>query len=189
MSSMAGWGPTGSASGLKGTGYKQISSPTMNPQQLQLTQMLHGLLGQQGGGFQKGLGQLAGMAGGDQSQFAQMEAPALRQFGQLQGNLASRFSGMGSGARNSSGFQNTMGEAGVDLAERLAGKRMDYQQQALQQLLGLSESLLGRPTFQSGFLEKQKPMWQQLLVSGAGGLGGLASGAGNLGLAKWMGLF
>lgn len=162
--SIPGWGPTGKASGLSGTGYKQVTMPTQNANQQQLTQLLHGLLGQQGGGFQKGLSQLAGMAGGDQSQFEQMEAPALRQFGALQGNIASRFSGMGSGARQSSGFQNTMGEAGASLAEQLASKRMGYQQQALQQLLGISESLLGRPTFQSGFVPKKKPFWQELLM-------------------------
>ncbi len=171
MSSLTGWGPTGRASGLKGTGYKQINMPTMNQDQMGLTQLLHSLLGQQGGGFQKGLGQLSGMAGGDQSQFEQMEAPAMRQFSQMQGNLASRFSGMGSGARNSSGFQNTMSGAGADLAERLQGNRMQYQQNALQQLLGLSDQLMGRKTFEGGFLEKKKPFWQELLGSGAQGLG------------------
>lgn len=183
-------GPTGQASGLKGTGYKEITSPTQNTNQSQLTSMLHSLLGGQGGGFSQGLGQLGKLAGGDQEAFGQMEAPAMRQFGALQGNLASRFSGMGgSGARKSSGFQNTMSGAAGDFAERLQGQRLGIQQNALQQLLGLSEGLLNRPTFQSGFVQKQKPFWQQLLTSGAGGAGSLASGAGNLGLAKWMGLF
>lgn len=138
----------------------------------------------------QGLRGLGRLASGDQSQFQQMEAPALRQFGALQGNLASRFSGMGgSGARNSSGFQNTMGEAGADLAERLAGNRMNFQQQALQQLMGLSDSLLGRKTFETNFIQKQLPFWKQLATAGAGGLGSLLSGGGNLGLAKWMGAF
>lgn len=181
------FGPTGQASGLKGTGYKQIKTPTMNRQQSDLTSMLHQLLGQ--GGFGKGLSQLGNIAGGDQETFNQLEAPALRQFGALQGNIASRFSGMGgSGARRSSGFQNSLGEAGASLAEQLQSQRMGYQQQALQQLMGLSESLLGRPTFENMFMQKQLPFWKQLGIAGAGGLGNLLSSGGQLGLAKGVGL-
>lgn len=162
---------TGMSSGLKGTGYRQISTPTMNQNQTQLTDLLHSLLGGSEGGFAKGLGSLGKMAGGDQSYYDQMEAPALRQFGQLQGSLASRFSGMGSGARSSSGFQNTMGEAGADLAERLQGNRMNYQQQALQQLMDLSDSLLNRRTFETSLIPKKKPFWQELSSSAAHGVG------------------
>lgn len=187
MSSMIGWGPTGKSSGLSKTGYKQIVSPTMNQNQMQLTQMLHSLLGQ--GGFGQGLSDLSAMAGGDQSKFAQLEAPAMRQFGALQGNLASRFSGMGSGARNSSGFQNTMGEAGADLAERLQGQRMGLQQQALAQLMGLSESLLNRKTFESGLVPKQMPFWKQLLLSLGTLTSDLAKEGGKLGIAHGLGAF
>ena len=175
MSSMAGWGPSGKTSGLSGTGYKQVTAPTQNANQQQLTELLHSILdgGGGGGGFQQGLGQLSNLAGGDQEAFGQLEAPALRQFGELQGQLASRFSGMGSGARKSSGFQNASSSAAADLAERLQGQRLGIQQNALSQLLGLSESLLNRPTFQSGFAEKKKPFWQEVL-------GGIGGGAGDL---------
>ena len=51
-------------------------------------------------------GQLAGpgsytsrLAQGDPALFDEMEAPAMRQFSQLQGENASRFSGLGMGAR------------------------------------------------------------------------------------------
>lgn len=166
---------TGMNSGLKGTGYKQVTTQLQDPSQRNLSQMLYQAL--QSGGFQKGLGDLGSLAGGDQSKFQELESPALRQFGALQGNLASRFSGMGgSGSRNSSGFQNTLGEAGVDLAERLQGQRLGLHQSAIQQLLGLSESLLGRPTFQSGFVPKKKSFWQEILGGAAGGIGqGLGS--------------
>lgn len=168
MSSIAQWGPTGKTLGTKNTGYQNIISPTQNQGQNDLSQMLMQAL-QKGGGFQKGLGNLSSLAGGDQSQFDAMEAPALRQQGALQGNLASRFSGGfgqgGSGMRHSSGFRNTMSEANTDLAERLQGNRMNLQQNALQQLMGLSDSLLNRPTFQSGFAQKQTPFLQQLLLA------------------------
>jgi len=174
-------------SGLKGTGYKQITSPLQNANQADLTNFLHSILG--GSGFKQGLGQLSQLAGGDQGSFEALERPALRQFNALQGNLASRFSGMGTGARNSSGFQNASSGAAVDLAERLQSQRMAVQQNALSQLLGLSDSLLNRPTFQTGFIPKQQSMWEQLL-SGLGGVTGQAGGQfGGLGLSKWAGLF
>src|SRR5260221_6466103 len=45
---------------------------------------------------------LSRLAGGDQSLYGEIEAPALKQFSGLQGNLASRFSGAGSlGGRKS----------------------------------------------------------------------------------------
>lgn len=175
-----GAGPTGRVSGLKGTGFKQLTMPTMSPEQSQLFSQLIGAT--RGGLGQGGLDSLSQQAAGNPDQFSQMEAPALRQFNQLQGGLSSRFSGMGSGARNSSGFQNTMGEAGASLSEQLASKRMDYQQQALAQLLGLSQSLLGKDTFNTGLIPKKKSFWQELLGAGAGGIGqGLGSLLGFLG--------
>lgn len=161
-------GPTGRASGLKGTGYKQITTPTMNPQQSQLLQQLLGGISPHIGQSLSGLGR---MASGDASQFQEMEAPSLRQHNQLLGGLASRFSGMGSGARNSSGFQNTTSEATTDLAERLAGNRMSFQQNALKQLLELSDSLLGKKSFESSLIPKEIPFWKQLMGSAAGGFG------------------
>jgi len=176
-SSLSGWGPTGRVSGLKGTGMKQITMPTMSPEQSQLFSQLLGGAGK--GLGQGGLESLGQQASGNPEQFAQMEAPAMRQFNQLQGGLSSRFSGMGSGARNSSGFQNSMGEAGASLAEQLSSKRIDYQQEALRQLLGLSNSLLGKDTFNTAFMPKKKKtsFLQELLGAGASGLG---SGLGSL---------
>jgi len=166
---MVGQGPTGQSKKLSGTGYNQVTINTLSPEQQQLFQQL---LGGSSGGLNAGLGNLSRLAGGDQSQFQEMEAPALRQFGQLQGNIASRFAGMGSGSRRSSGFQNTLSGAGTDLAERLASQRMGYQQSAISQLLGLSNSLLGRQTQENFLTPKQKPFWQELLA-------GLSTGAGN----------
>jgi len=174
-----GAGPTGKVSGLKGTGFKQITMPTMNSDQSQLFSQLIGSA--KGGLGQGGLSALSQQASGSPEQFQQMEAPALRQFNQLQGGLASRFSGMGSGARQSSGFQNTMGEAGASLAEQLSSKRMDYQQEALRQLLGLSSMLLGKDTFNTAFIPKKKSFFHELLGAGASGMG---SGLGSL-----LGLF
>jgi hypothetical protein len=176
---------TGAASGLRGTGYKQVSMPTMNPEQMDLfKQLLSG--SRQGVG--SGLDYLSKLAGGDQSQFEQLEAPALRQFAGLQGNIASRFSGMGSGARRSSGFQNTLGSSAGELSENLAARRMGLQQDAIKQLLGLSEQLLGQRTSENALLPKKRSFWQELLSGAAPGIGGAGGSGGTLGLLKLLGM-
>ena len=89
-------GPTGKPKSLKGTGAKSLTMQNFSPEQMQMFQQMFGRLGPD-----SFMGKLAS---GDQSQFEQMEAPAMRQFAGLQGNIASRFSGQGTGARRSSGF-------------------------------------------------------------------------------------
>src|SRR5882672_46659 len=105
MSSMYG-SPTGApprlgASARTGDsipkGYKKGTIQQFTPEQMDLFRSLFGHTGQDS--F------LSKLAGGDEEAFGQVEAPAMRQFQGLQGQLASRFSGMGMGARRSSGFQ------------------------------------------------------------------------------------
>lgn len=148
--------------------YDVVSLDRLSPEQKALFQRL---MEGSGAGVDQGLQNLSRLASGDPEQFAALEAPALRQFGQLQGGLASRFSGMGMGARRSSGFQNTTNAAAMDLAERLQGQRMNLQQSAIDQLLGLSKSLLGTDMYNQGFLPKSKPFWQELLLGLSGGIG------------------
>ena len=102
------------------------------------------------------------LASGDQSQFDEMEAPAMRQFQELQGNIASRFSQ--GGARRSSGFQNTQNQASQDFASKLQSQRMDYRNQALQQLMEMSNTLLGQRPYEQFMLKKSQPFWQQLAL-------------------------
>jgi hypothetical protein len=129
---------------------------------------------------------LSRLAGGDQSQFEQLEAPALKQFGQLQGQLASRFSGMGSGARRGSGFQNASSQATSDFAQALQSNRLGLQRQALLDLMGVSSSLLGQKPYDQYLVPKQKPWWQELLGSVAGGLGQLGGQQGGSALMKLL---
>jgi len=122
---------------------------------------------------------LSRLSGGDQSQYEEMEAPALRQFAGIQGNLASRFSGMGMGGRHSSGFQNTINQAGSDFAQDLAAKRMDYRRQAIQDLMGFSSDLLGQRPYERYMVEKEdkKPGFWGQLGGGVLRAGGTAAGA------------
>ncbi len=123
------------------------------------------------------------LAGGDRSAFEQMEAPAMRQFNELQGNIASRFSGMGSGARRSSGFQNQMSAAGSNFAQDLQSRRQELQRQALQDLMGMSTTLLGQQPYETYLTPPKQSFLSQLMSGGAnmvgGALGGLSAGGGN----------
>lgn len=128
------------------------------------------------------------LAGGDQGAFEQMEAPAMRQFQELQGQNASRFSGAGMGARRSSGFQNQMTQDTSNFAQDLASKRMTLQSQALKDLMGISESLLGQSPYKKFLVKKdeQKTGWGGLIGAGLGAAGGFFAGgpAGAMAGAK-----
>jgi hypothetical protein len=180
MNSMMGSrGPAGSMQ--KGTstggniipkGYKQGQMQQFTPEQMQLFQQMFAQVSPDS--------YLSKLAGGDESLFQEMEAPAMRQFQGLQGDLASRFSGMGMGARRGSGFQNAANQATSDFAMDLASKRQALQKQAIMDLMGLSENLLGQRPYEQ-FLQ-QKPQksassgWGSLIGAGVGGVGGFFAG-------------
>lgn len=165
MSSMYGAARAGGGNKVP-SGYKMGQMQQFTPEQMQLFQSLFGHVGP--GSY------LSRLASGDQGMFDEMEAPALRQFSGLQGNLASRFSGMGMGSRQSSGFQNTANQASSDFAQDLQSRRQDLQRQAISDLMGMSSNLLGQKPYQQFLYEKKKPFWQQLL-------GGLGEGLGSVG--------
>lgn len=171
MSSMTGAGgmrPTGGYKLPKISGYQNAQVPNFSPEQMQLFQSLLGGLQP---GLGKGLEHLGGLASGDQSQFEQLEAPAMRQFSELQGNLASRFSGAGMGARRSSGFGLASNANAQGLAEQLQSQRLGLQNNAISQLMGLSQNLLGQRPYENLYMPKKKSMWQELLLGLSGGLG------------------
>lgn len=113
------------------------------------------------------------LATGDESLFGEMEAPALRQFSALQGNLASRFSGMGAGARKSSGFQNVSNQAASEFAQDLQSRRQDLQRQAIKDLMGMSSEILGQRPFEEFLMEpKQKKSFLQKILGGILPIGG-----------------
>lgn len=186
MSSMfggSGYGPTGGmqASGLKGTGYRQVTLPNFTPEQMQLFKQMFSNVSPES--FTSRL------AAGDQSQFEQMEAPALEQFSGLLGGLGSRFSGMGTmGARGSSGFQNTATSAARQFAQQLQSGRLGIQQQALRDLMTMSGLLLGQKPFEQALVQKQPSFLQQLLSGLAGGASQMGGTLGGLYAAKKLDL-
>ena len=153
-------------------GYSQGKMSNFTPEQMQLFGQMFGHVGPNS--FTSKLAQ------GDQSAFADMERPALQQFNSLQGNIASRFSGMGMGGRKSSGFQNTMNSAASDFASNLQSQRMSYQQQAIKDLMGMSGELLGQRPFENYLVEKPRPWYEEAGIGAASGFGqGLGQGAGK----------
>lgn len=141
-------------------GYQKGQLAQFTPEQMQLFKSMFSQLGPDS--F------LSQLAGGEEGAFDQLEAPALRQFGELQGGIASRFSGMGTGARRSSGFQNTMNSAAGDFAQQLQSQRMGLQRNALQDLMGMSNQLLQQRPYENFLIKKQqKPSTWESLVGGA----------------------
>jgi hypothetical protein len=146
-------------------------TPNFTPEQMDLFQQLFSHAGPES--------YLSRLAGGDESLFGEIEAPALRQFSGLQGNIASRFSAPGTGARKSSGFQNTLGGAASDFALQLQAQRQGLQRQAIMDLMGLSGDLLGqRPydTFVEEPRQRQSSGWGGILGGTVGGIGGFLTG-------------
>lgn len=89
--------------------------------------------------YQQGQGYLSSIMNQSPEAMQQFEAPAMRQFNEeIVPGIAERFSGMG--ARNSSAFQQTMGQAGAGLAERLAAMRANLGMSAAQQGLGYAQT-------------------------------------------------
>ena len=181
-SSMGGYkGPSGSSVGnnqsglgISGNkipkGYKAGQTQNFTPEQMQLFQQLFSQVSPDS--------YTSRLAGGDESMFQEMEAPAMRQFNQLQGQNASRFSGMGMGARRGSGFQNEMSQSTSDFAQDLQSKRQGLQRQAIMDLMGMSNSLLHEKPYEQYLepKEKKKSGWGGLAGAGVGAVGGFFAG-------------
>jgi hypothetical protein len=157
-------------------GYRKGVMQQFTPEQMQLFQQLFSHLSPDG--------YLSKLAGGDESMFEQMEAPAMRQFSELQGQLGSRFSGMGMGASKGSGFQNSMNAATSNFVQDLHSKRQEMQRQALMDLMGLGNQLMSQKPYEQMLSPKSKKssFWEQLLggVSGASSQAGGAAGMNQL---------
>jgi len=158
-------------------GYSEGQIPQYTPEQIELYRRLFEHTGEDS--------YLSRLAGGDQSLFEEMEAPAMRQFQGLQGQLASRFSGAGMGSRHGSGFNIAANQQTADFAQDLASKRQELQRQAIMDLQGFSDSLLNkRPT--EKFLAQKPAKYEKEKKSG--GAGGWA-GAGGAIVGGALGFF
>lgn len=129
------------------------------------------------------------LASGDQSYFAEMEAPALKQFNDIQAGIANRFSGGGGGpgsrsSRRSSGHQNAQTAAGQDFLSRLQGERLAHQRQAFKDLNEQSNALLEKRPVEKFIVERPQKVERDISQiskkkekSGIPAIGGSAVGA------------
>ena len=88
---------------------------------------------------------------GDFNAFA---APQMRQYYQdIVPQLAEEFAKMGAGGLSSSGFNNSLAQSGVDLAERLGAIRANLRQAGAQGLSGIGQ--LGLQNYSQNMVTKQ----------------------------------
>lgn len=163
-------GSRGAAGNIIPKGYKAGQLQQFTPEQLELFKRSFSTVGPES--------QLAKMAAGEEEGFAPYENVAKRQFQEQIGGLASRFSGMGLGARRGSGFQNLATQGAQDFASQLAARRQDLQRQAIKDMFGISESLLSQKPYEQFLIEKQqkKQGYGGLIGAGIGGIGGFFAG-------------
>lgn len=173
------------------SGFKSGYLQQYTPEQMRLYQQQFGNVGPDS--------YLSQLAGGNEGAFEEMEAPAWKNLSRAQGQLGSRYSGMGQGAQKSSGFQNEQNQLSSDFAQQLASKRLEYRRQAQQDLHSMTQDLLGQRPYERYLVEKGPSgaekamnMWGPLAQtgitaagqyfgsrgSGGGSGGGMRSGSG-----------
>ena len=156
-------------------GYAAGSLQQFSPEQMDLFKSLFSQVSPQS--------KLSGLAQGDEAAFAPLEQQAMRGFQEFSGQNASRFSGLGLGARHGSGFQNLQTQGAVDFASQLSLQRQQLQRQALMDLLGISESLLGQIPYENFLIKKQpKQSFLSKLFAGVAPAAGAALGGAFGGL-------
>lgn len=175
MSMQSQSGSRGAAGNQIPKGYAAGKLQQYDPQQQSLYESLFPQLSQGS--------QLSEMASGSDEGFAPHEDYANKQFQEFSGQLGSRFSGMGMGSKNSGAFNRQATQGAQDFASQLAMQRQGLQRQALNDLHGLSSSLLGQhPT--ENFLTKKQPKssgWDKAIGYGAPILGaGIGALAGSV---------
>jgi len=157
-------------------GYKQGQISNYTPEMIDLFRNLFSYLGPES--------DLGRLAGGDESYFEEMEAPAHRMFQEQIGGIGSRYSGMGMGGKGSA-FQNESSQAAQDFAMKLQSNRQGLRQQALRELMEMSQMLLNqRPVDKFLAPKQQDESWASIFGKLGGPGAGLLSSAFGGGSTK-----
>lgn len=160
-------GPGGSRGDITPKGYNTGQLAQYTPEQNQLFKQQFSHLGPNS--------YLSRLAGGDQELFNEIESPALQQFQGTLGGIASKFSGQGMGSRRSSGFQNATTSAASNFAQQLQSNRQGLQRQAINDLMGMSNQLLGQRPYERFMTQKEQKQpsgWGSIGGGILGGIGG-----------------
>lgn len=174
---------------LRGTPARATTLPTVTPQQAATNQqanlnsqqlmsyLVNNLMGGQQG---QGRFDFAPIAQRARTQFEQQTIPSI----------AERFNTLGRGALSSSGFAQTLGQAGAGLEEGLAAQEAQFglqQQGLLQSLLGQLLGAGSQQQFENLYQPSQPGFLQSLLpglIGGVSSLGGPLAGAAGGALAN-----
>ena len=153
----------------KGGGYTQ--KPTLLPEQMGLLQQILSQSPQFLQQAAQGYGQFLPGGGGGEA----IKAQAMKDYEQR--TIPSIMNAFGSGSKGSSALNQALASSGADLNTNLASQLSQLQLQASQGLGSLGaagqQQGLGTPGF--AYMQKQPPLWQQLLQTGIGA-GGQAAG-------------
>lgn len=158
----------------KGGGYMQM--PTLNQgQQNQLNQITSGtnpLINQAAQGYQQFL------PGGEGGQ--PIISDAMRRYQQQ--TIPQILNAFGSGGKGSSALNQALGASGADLQSSLMSQLAQMQLGAAQGLGNLQQGQqqIGLGTSPFAYLQKQPPMWQQILQSTLGAAGGIGAGLAGI---------
>ena len=135
-----------------GGGYTQGQMPNFTPEMMEFFSSLMDQLGE--GSF------LSRLANGDDSLTQEMEQGNMKEFNDLQGQMGSRFSGMGMGAQKGSGFKNAQNQASSDFASKLQGDRSAMRMNAIKELQGMGNNLLQQKPYENVAIAPGKPWWE-----------------------------
>ncbi len=129
-------------------GYKYGQIPQFTPQMFEIFKNMANLAGPDS--------YLSKIAGGDEETFSTIENPLKKQFQGTLGTLGSEFSGVGLGARKSSGFKNATSQAINDFTMNLQNKRQELMKQAITDLMGYQNMALSQQPYDQ-FLVPKNP--------------------------------
>lgn len=142
------------------SGYTLAQSPNFTPEMQNLFQKL---LSSASGGAGQGLDFLSKIASGDEGTFNKLEAPAYSAFDKTLGKLSGKFAQYGAG--DSSAFQNAVAGQGAELSQNLQANRTQMMTDAIQKLLGHSETILGQKPFENQLIKEDPGFDIQKLIT------------------------
>lgn len=162
----------------KGGGYSKM--PTLLPEQ---SSFLQQILSQSSPYLQQaaqGFSQFLPGGGGGEA----IKAQAMKDYEQQ--TIPSILNAFGSNSKGSSALNQALASSGANLNTNLASLLSQMQLQAAQGIgnLGTSTGQLGLGTPGFAYMQRQPPLWQQLLMSGIGATGEAAKGWAAGGFAK-----
>lgn len=147
------------------SGYEIANVQQYTPETLNLYNKL--LSSVSGSYLPSGIGKLGKLAAGDEAAFSQVEKPYYSALQKALGQSAGRFSQYGTGA-----FQQAQAGAGQSLRENLAAQRQQISMNALQSLLGLSQSIFSNQPYENVLVpEKERSSWLPVIAGALTGAG------------------